>query len=82
MSLLQLFLIMFPDDYLEEVLIPETNKGLSVPREIQEFIKWVGCWLYGEIIPSLIQLPVPVVVSPCLGTFSGVGSLPSSIEIP
>ena len=46
MSLLQLFLIMFPEDYLEEVLIPETNKGLSVTMDIQEYIQWVGCWLY------------------------------------
>ena len=35
MSLLQLFLVMFPEDYLEEVLIPNTNKGLSVPMDIQ-----------------------------------------------
>ena len=34
MSLLQLFLVMFPEDYLEEVLIPETNKGLSVPMDL------------------------------------------------
>ena len=46
MSLLQLFLVMFPEDYLEEVLIPDTNKGLSVPMDIQEYIQWVGCWLY------------------------------------
>ena len=46
MSLLQLFLIMFREDYLEEVLIPETNKVLNVPMDLQEFIKWVGCWLY------------------------------------
>ena len=37
---------MFSEDYLEEVLIPNTNKGLSVPMDLQEFIKWVGCWLY------------------------------------
>ena len=29
-----------------EVLIPNTNKGLSVPMDLQEFINWVGCWLY------------------------------------
>ena len=46
MSLLQLFLVMFPEDYLEEVLITKTNKGLSVPMDLQEYIQWVGCWLY------------------------------------
>ena len=46
MSFLQLFLVMFPEDYLEEVLIPETNKGPSVPMDLQEYIKWVGCWIY------------------------------------
>ena len=45
MSLLQLLLVMFPDDYLEEVLITKTNKGLSVPMDLQEYIQWVGCWL-------------------------------------
>ena len=43
MSLLQLFLIMFPEDYLDKFLIPDINKGLSVPMDIQEFIKWVSC---------------------------------------
>ena len=46
MSLLQLFLVMFPEEYLEEVLIPETNKGLSVPMDLQDYIQWVGCCLY------------------------------------
>ena len=46
MSLLQLFLVMFPEDYIEEVLIPETTKGLSVPMDLQEYMQWVGCWLY------------------------------------
>ena len=46
MSLLQLFLIMFPENYLEKVIIPETNKGLSVPMDLQEYIQWVCCCLY------------------------------------
>ena len=46
MSLLQLFFIMFLEDYIEEFLITDNNKGLSVPMDLQEFIKWVGCWLY------------------------------------
>ena len=43
MSLLQLFLVMLPEEYLEEVLIPNTNRGLSVPMDLQEYIQWVGC---------------------------------------
>ena len=39
------FFIVFPEDYLEEVFVTENNKGLSVPMDIQEFIKRVGCWL-------------------------------------
>ena len=46
MSLLQLFLIMFPEDYLEEVLIPDINKVMIVPMYLQDYIKWVGCWIY------------------------------------
>ena len=37
---------MSPEEYLEEVLIPETNKGLSVPTDLQDYIQWVGCWIY------------------------------------
>ena len=37
---------MFPKDYIEEVLITDTNKGLSVPMDLQEYIQWVGCWQY------------------------------------
>ena len=48
MSLLQWFLIIFPEEYIEQVLIPKTNKGLCVPMDIQEFIKWVGFWIYME----------------------------------
>ena len=39
MSLLQLFLVMFPEDFFEEVLIIETNKGLGVPMDLQEYIQ-------------------------------------------
>ena len=34
------------------------------------------------MIPSILQLTVPVVLSPCLGKFSGAGLLSSSISIP
>ena len=37
---------MFPEDYLEEVLITDTKKGLNVPMDLQELINWVICWLY------------------------------------
>ena len=33
------FLVMFPEEYLEEVLIHKTNKGLSVPMDIQDYIQ-------------------------------------------
>ena len=34
MSLLQLFLVMFPEKNIEQVLITDTNKGLSVPMNL------------------------------------------------
>jgi hypothetical protein len=46
MSKLELFLILFPLDYLLEVLIPETNKQLDAPMDCGEFIRWIGCWFY------------------------------------
>ena len=46
MSLLQLFLIMFLEEYIEKVLIHNTNKDMSVPMDHQDCIKWVVCWIY------------------------------------
>ena len=46
MTKMELFLILFPVDYLKEVLIPETNKLLKHPMYLGEFIRWLGCWFY------------------------------------
>ena len=37
-SMLQFFYIIFPEDYIEKVLIPDTNNRMSVPMYRQEFI--------------------------------------------
>ena len=44
MTKLDLFLILFPNDYLKEILTPKTNKILKHPMELGEFIIWLGCW--------------------------------------
>ena len=46
MTKLELFLILFPVDYLKEILTPKMNKILKHPMELGEFIWWMGCWLY------------------------------------
>ena len=46
MTKLELFLTLFPVNFLNEVLIPETNKNLALPIDLREFIVWVGCWFY------------------------------------
>ena len=46
MTKLELFLVLFPVEYLSTVLIPETNKDLDQPMDLGEFIRWLGCWLY------------------------------------
>ena len=43
---LELFFILFPVDYLKEVLIPKTNNILKHQMEIGIFIQWIGCWVY------------------------------------
>ena len=48
---LELFLILFPIDYLKEILMPKTKKLLKHPMALGEFIQWlgfclyVGCWI-------------------------------------
>ena len=46
MTKLELFLILFPVNYIKEILIPEINKLLEHPMELGEFIRWLGCWFY------------------------------------
>ena len=46
MALLKLFLIMFPEEYIGKVFIPEIKNRLSVPMDFQSFKKWVGFCLY------------------------------------
>ena len=41
-----MFLIMMPMNFIEDTLIKKTNYQLDVPMNTQEYIKWVGCWLY------------------------------------
>ena len=43
---LKKFLVLFPISYLEDILIPETNKGLEVDLSLQEFLVWLGCWMF------------------------------------
>ena len=44
MTNLEPFLILFPVEYLKEILTPETNKLLKYPMEPGEIIWWFGCW--------------------------------------
>ena len=46
MSRLDMFLIMMPMKFIEDTVIKTTNEKLDVPITIQEYIKWIGCWLY------------------------------------
>jgi hypothetical protein len=46
MSKLDLFMTPFPVNYLNDILITNTNKESNMPMDLQEFIQWIGCWLY------------------------------------
>ena len=46
MSRLDMFIIMMPMNFIEDTVIKKTNERLDVPMTTQEYIKWVGCWLY------------------------------------
>ena len=46
MTKLELFLILFPVDYLKEILNPEINNVLKQPMELGEYIRWLGCWFF------------------------------------
>ena len=46
MSRLDMFLIMMPMKCIEDTVIKNKNERLGVPMTTQDYIKWVGCWLY------------------------------------
>ena len=47
MTNLSLFQLLFPMEYVESVIIPETNKKLKLgPMTTKEFFVWIGLWLY------------------------------------
>ena len=46
MSRIGMFLIMIPMKFIEDTVIKNTNEKLDVLMTTQEYIKWVGCWLY------------------------------------
>ena len=46
MTKLDLFLPIFPVNYLKEILIPKTNNLLKNPMDLEEFIQCMGCWFY------------------------------------
>ena len=45
-SRLDIFLIMTGMKFTEDTVIQKTHERLDVPMTTQEYIKWVGCWLY------------------------------------
>lgn len=45
MTSLDIFLLLFPVDYIKDTVIPETNKHLRLgPTTFSEFIAWLGLW--------------------------------------
>ena len=46
MSSLDMFLIMMPMKFIEDTVIKKKNERLVVSMTTQEYINWVGCWLY------------------------------------
>ena len=46
MTKLELFLILFPVEYIKEILIPKTNSLMKHTMDLGEFIWWLGCWFY------------------------------------
>ena len=46
MSELDLFWMCFPEEYIADVLIPETNKGLQRKMDLHDFYVFLGCIFY------------------------------------
>ena len=46
MSRLDIFLIMMSMKFVEYFVIKKKNERFDAPMTTQEYIKWVGCWVY------------------------------------
>ena len=43
---LELFVFFSSIGYLNTIIILETNNVLKDPLDLDEFMRWVGCWFY------------------------------------
>ena len=41
-----MFFKFFPKQYIEKVILLETNKNLEEPMTLGEFLRWIGIWLF------------------------------------
>ena len=41
-----MFITLFTVDYLKDILIPEMNKLMKHPMDLEYSIWWMGCWFY------------------------------------
>ena len=46
MNELDLFRMCFPEQFVIDVIIPQTNQNLGMPINLQEFYVWLGCIFY------------------------------------
>jgi hypothetical protein len=46
MDELTLFRMCFPEEYIINIVIPETNKHLTTKLTLQEFYVWLGCYFF------------------------------------
>ena len=46
MIMLEILLVLIPVGYLNTILMIDTNNFLKDPLDLDDFMRWVGCWLY------------------------------------
>ena len=53
--ILQLFEGLFPKDYLQQVVLVETNKKLEVSLTFGELLRWIGVWVLMSMVDGSDQ---------------------------
>ena len=59
MNELDIFRMCFPEKFVLNVIIPETNKNLGTPMTLQEFYVWLGCIFFMACYQGVGDLIVP-----------------------
>ena len=50
-SIVQIFFVVFPQWFLEDVIMEKTDERMDIPITLGEIMRWIGIWFLLDIVP-------------------------------